>query len=69
MCWTVLRMLDVTEPVTITQEYPFLTVSVIEGDGLIDGQIISKGNHFILSNDYGTANFQGDMQLILSTAE
>lgn len=59
--------LDVTEPVTITQEYPFLIVSVIEGDGLINGQMIGKGDHFILPNGYGTAALQGDMQLILST--
>lgn len=61
--------LDVTEPVTITQEYPFLTVSVIEGDGFIDGQMIGKGDHFILPNGYGTANLLGHMQLILSSAE
>lgn len=60
--------LDVTEQVTITQEYPFLTVSVIEGDGLVNGHMISKGDHFILPNGYGAANFQGNMQLILSSA-
>ena len=59
--------LDVTEPITITQEYPFLIVSVIEGDGLICGQMIGKGDHFILPNGYGTAALQGNMQLILST--
>ena len=61
--------LDVTEPVTITQEYPFLTVSVIEGGGSINGQVIGKGDHFILPNGYGTANFRGNMQLILSSVE
>lgn len=61
--------LDVTEPVTITQEYPFMTVSVIEGDGLLNGHMIGKGDHFILPNGFGTADFQGNMQLILSSAE
>ena len=59
--------LDVTEPVTLSQEYPFLIVSVIEGEGLINGQMIGKGDHFILPNGYGTASLQGNMQLILST--
>ena len=61
--------LDVTKPVTFPQDYPFLIVSVIEGDGLINGQMISKGDHFILPNGYGTVALQGDMQLILSTVQ
>ena len=59
--------LDVTKPVTLMQEYPFLIVSVVGGDGLINGQMIGKGDHFILPNGYGQAALQGDMQLILST--
>ena len=59
--------LDVTEPIELSQEYPFLIVSVIEGDGLINGQMIGKGDHFILPNGYGTVALQGNMQLILST--
>ena len=59
--------LVVTKPVTFKQEHPFLIVSVIEGDGLINGQLIGKGDHFILPNGYGTVALQGDMQLILST--
>ena len=59
--------LDVTKRITIRQEYPFLIMSVIEGDGLIDGQMISKGDHFILPYGYGKALLQGDMKLIVST--
>ncbi|MCH5259191.1 MAG: beta-glucosidase [Lachnospiraceae bacterium] len=59
--------LDVTKPIEISQEYPFLIVSVIEGDGLINGQMITKGDHFILPNGYGTAAIQGDLQMVLST--
>ena len=61
--------LDVTKPVTFSQEYPFLIVSVIEGDGLINGQMIGKGDHFILPNGYGNVAVQGNMQLILSTVQ
>lgn len=59
--------LDVTKPVTIEQEYPFLIMSVIEGEGLINGQMIRKGDHFILPNGYGEIKLQGNMQLITST--
>ncbi|MBD5476531.1 MAG: beta-glucosidase [Lachnospiraceae bacterium] len=59
--------LDVTKPVTIDQEYPFLIMSVIEGDGLINGQMIRKGDHFILPNEYGEVKLQGNMKLIAST--
>ncbi|MDE6740406.1 MAG: mannose-6-phosphate isomerase, partial [Lachnospiraceae bacterium] len=59
--------LHVTKPVTIDQEYPFLIMSVIEGDGLINGQMIRKGDHFILPNGYGEIKLQGSMQLIVST--
>ena len=52
---------------TFAQDYPFLIVSVIEGDGLINGQSIAKGDHFIVPNGYGTVILQGDMQLIMST--
>ena len=61
--------LDVTKPIELLQEYPFLIVSVIEGDGLINGQMITKGDHFILPNGYGTAAIQGNLQMILSTVQ
>ena len=59
--------LDVTEPVTIEQNHPFLIMSVIEGEGLINGQMIQKGDHFILPSGYGKAQLQGNMKLIVST--
>ena len=59
--------LDITRPIELRQEYPFLIVSVIGGDGLINGQMITKGDHFILPNGYGTAAIQGNLQMILST--
>lgn len=59
--------LDVTKSVTLQQDYPFLIMSVIEGEGLINGQMIQKGDHFILPDGYGEVNLQGNMQLIIST--
>ena len=59
--------LDVTESMSFEQEYPFLIMSVIEGEGTINGEKIKKGDHFILPNGYGKVELQGKMQLIAST--
>lgn len=59
--------LDVTKPVAIRQEYPFLIMSVIDGEGLVNGQMIRKGDHFIIPNGYGEVNLQGNMELIASS--
>ena len=42
-------------------------MSVIDGDGLINGQMIKKGDHFILPSGYGKVDLQGKMTLIAST--
>ena len=51
----------------VSQEYPFLIMSVVEDDGLINGQPIRKGDHFILPDGFGKAQLQGKMELIAST--
>ena len=51
----------------VSQEYPFLIMSVVEGDGLINGQQIKKGDHFILPGGFGSVQLQGKMELIAST--
>lgn len=59
--------LDMNGRFSFEQEYPFLIMSVIDGDGLINGQMIGKGDHFILPCGYGDVNLQGNMKLIIST--
>lgn len=49
-----------------TQDKPFLNVSVIEGQGEIDGRPIKKGSHFILPFEYGDYHLKGTMDLIIS---
>lgn len=61
--------LDVDGEMGITQEYPFLIMSVVEGDGRIDGQAVRKGDHFILPAGYGEAVLCGRMVLIASTMQ
>lgn len=51
----------------VNQKYPFLAVSVLDGEGSIGGTTVKKGNHFILPAGFGEAVFNGNMELILST--
>ena len=39
----------------LEQTYPFLNISVIEGNGEIDGHALKKGDHLILPAGYGMA--------------
>ena len=61
--------LTVTEPVSFEQEHPFLIMSVIEGEGLVNGQMIRKGDHFIFPSGFGKVDLQGDMTLIASSVK
>ncbi|MGB4659179.1 MAG: type I phosphomannose isomerase catalytic subunit [Mobilitalea sp.] len=46
--------------------HKFLNVSVIDGSGEIDGNLISKGDHFIIPSEYGNYTLKGNMELIVS---
>ena len=58
--------LTIHEKAEILQEYNFMNVSVVDGDGMVDGKEIKKGTHFILPYGYGIAEFTGKMELIIS---
>ncbi len=59
--------LDIAGEMELTQDHPFMIMSVIEGAGFLNGHWIKKGDHFILPNGYGKMAFQGRMQIIAST--
>ncbi len=61
--------LQVTKPISFAQEYPFLIMSVIEGEGSVNDHQIQKGDHFIVPNKFGMIEMKGDMTLIISTAQ
>ena len=44
----------------------FTILSVIDGEGAIDGIKLEKGDHFILPNGYGDYSLEGNLQLITS---
>lgn len=58
--------LDITAPYVLEDQDTYLLVSVVEGEGLINGQMLEKGDHFILPYGYGRAAMQGEMELIIS---
>ncbi|WP_147614767.1 type I phosphomannose isomerase catalytic subunit [Treponema pectinovorum] len=58
---------NVKENLTIEQDQNFLNVSVIEGQGKVDGIQIQKGSNFIIPFEYGKVCFTGDLELIISS--
>ena len=59
--------LEVATKVEVKQDYPFLLGSVLEGTGKVNEYEVKKGDHFLIPSGYGTVNFEGNMELILST--
>ena len=60
--------LDVEGKATIDiSDKPFTILSVVSGEGSIDGHVLTKGDHFILPCGYDTAEFEGCMERVAST--
>ena len=49
------------------QSDPFLNVSILEGCGTLNGQLVKKGDHLIVPAGYGMMQFEGNLELIAST--
>ena len=47
----------------------FTNVSVLEGEGTVDGIPVKKGSHFILPYQYGTCRIEGNLSIICSNPE
>ena len=45
---------------------PFVNVSILAGSGTLDGEPVSKGDHLLLTANYGKAKFEGDLEFIYS---
>ena len=52
--------------VSVSQDYPFLICSVLEGEGAVDGNPVRKGDHFVLPFQYGNCHVAGNLTLITS---
>ena len=58
--------LDIDGTMEEEQAYPFMLMSVVEGSGYINGQALTKGDHFIVPSGYGKMKLSGRMQIIAS---
>lgn len=45
-------------------DVPFMNVSILEGDGMVDGIPVKKGAHFILPYRYGACEWSGNFTMI-----
>lgn len=52
---------------TVENDAPFQMVSVIEGEGMIDGQSVKKGDHFLICSDQKETVFGGTMDVMIAT--
>ena len=58
--------IDIYEEMVFNQDKDFMNISIIEGEGEIDGFKISKGDHMIIPFEYGKFKLRGKMSLIMS---
>lgn len=60
------RKITVKGQVLMDRTEPFAIMSVIDGEGFINGIQIKKGDHFILPSGFGSFTLDGSMELISS---
>ncbi len=66
-CYTVERV-RVEGEKTLVQDHDFMCVSVIEGEGTVNGIPVKKGTHFVAPDESGDLAFCGNLALICSWA-
>lgn len=59
--------LEINGKMTSEQVYPFLLMSVVEGKGCVNGLEVKKGDHFIIPNELGIIELEGEMVIIASS--
>lgn len=59
--------LEIDGEFEMEQKYPFLLMSVIEGEGMLNNTSIKRGDHFMVSAGFGEIKLEGQMKLIAST--
>lgn len=47
----------------------FTNVSILDGEGTVNGIAVKKGDHFIVPHGYGTCRFEGEFSMICSNPE
>ena len=51
---------------TFTWDKPFVNVSVLSGEGTVNGEKLSKGDHLLLTAGEGDVTFEGRLELMYS---
>lgn len=64
---TVVNNIKVNDSYNLTQDKSFMKVNVIEGTGLVNGQMIFEGDCLILPDGIGEVHFLGDVTLAVSS--
>lgn len=59
--------LKVVEEVSFEQCYPFMLMTVVGGEGILNGEYVKKGDHLILPAKLGRVVVQGTLNAICST--
>lgn len=52
---------------TLVNDKPFQMVSVLEGEGILDGEPVKKGDHFIVCSDQKEIAYDGHMTVMIAT--
>ncbi len=63
--YTVCRV-ELNGTTTFEWTQPFVNLSVLSGEGSLDGQPVKKGDHLIITADYGTMQISGNLEFIYS---
>lgn len=58
--------LEVEKKAVFEQKYPFMLMSILEGEGLLNGELVKKGDHLILPAGVGSVEVQGNLKAICS---
>ena len=49
------------------QNAPFMNMTVTEGNGIVNGQPVKKGDHFIVCSDQENVTYDGVMTFMITT--
>lgn len=52
---------------TVANDAPFQMVSVIEGEGSLNGESVKKGDHFVICSDQKSTDYDGTMEVMITT--
>ena len=62
-----LNKYDMTGYNKVINDKPFQLVSIIEGQGTVEGKEVRKGDHFVVCSDQKEVDFDGTMTVMICT--